>query len=414
MEAAQQQLQQQAATVAPRGRAYGDGYGYGYGRGREFASKMAFVGGLLLGGTLVAAWRYWSKRGRRSCGGWPHGDHGHAERAQAQAEEEARKPPAAAAEKKEREPELPADVLLGGVETGGTTFVVSVARGSPTNIIEQAEFKTETPATTLQKVYEFLKSKGVAAVGVASFGPIDMGKTSATYGFMTKTPKPGWADCDILGPLRPLGVPLEFSTDVQAAAMGELKHGRHGNVRNCCYVTVGTGVGVGVVIDGQPIFGLTHPEGGHVRVKRHEADKFKGVCPFHDDCLEGLTCAAAVARRVGCQPSELASVPADHEVWRSVAYYLAQLCATITLMTCPEVIVLGGGVLKNRALFPMIREGLVKELNGYLAVPRITERADTYIVPSVFDQEGHKSNAGSVGALELARVAYLDAKKRGK
>jgi len=303
------------------------------------------------------------------------------------------------------------EVLLGGVEAGGTSFVVTVAKGSPTNIIDRHRIQTTTPQETLGKAVAWLKSKKVAAVGVASFGPVDADPKSKTYGYITSTPKPNWPNTDVLGQFKTLGVPLGFNTDVQAAAIGELKHGQHGNITSCCYITVGTGVGVGVVTDKHAVYGLTHPEGGHIRVARHPKDTYKGNCPYHGDCVEGLTNARAVADRAGVTPAQTKDLPIDNEVFDFVAYYIGQLCANLVLIVSPEVIVLGGGVLQRRAMFPKIRKHVQNLLNGYVQMKKITHDIDKYIVSSVADH-GPDNNAGSVGALELARIALDEAQKK--
>jgi len=205
--------------------------------------------------------------------------------------------------------------------------------------------------------------------------------------------------------------PVGFQTDVTPAALGEINFGGHGSdVNSCCYVTVGTGVGVGVVIAGKPLSGLLHPEAGHMRVARHKSDtKFEGGCPFHGDCVEGLVASGSVAKRVGCAAKDLASLPDDHEAWDYQAFYLAQLCVNLTLTVSPHVIVLGGGLLKRASLWPRIRTNFVSLMNGYIAVDKLIGGVDRYIVPSRFNAEGSRTTSGAIGSLALALDALTDA-----
>ena len=203
------------------------------------------------------------------------------------------------------------------------------------------------------------------------------------------------------------GVPVGFSTDVNTAAYGEMRYGLHGaDVSSACYVTVGTGIGAGVVVRGEVLTGILHPECGHIMVRRMQGDQFKGLCPFHADCLEGLATANAVAARLGIPIEQLAALPDDHPCWDTEAFYLAQLCANLALIVSPHVIILGGGVLHRRSLFPRIRAHFVKLLNGYLRVPKMTDTPDRYIVPSRFDAPGSNTSAGAVGTLAYAQCVW--------
>lgn len=300
-------------------------------------------------------------------------------------------------------------VVLGGIEAGGTTFAVSIAHGSPTNVVKQYVVPTTTPEETLKKVAELLVSHKVACVGVGCFGPIDLKLTSKTYGFITSTPKVKWQNTNVLGMLTNYGlsVPFGFNTDVNAAAMAEAKFGQHGNITSCAYTTVGTGIGVGVVTHSRCVSGLVHPEGGHIRVRRHAADTYIGNCPFHGDCLEGLANAEACAVRAGVPASQLHTISNEHIMWDIIAYYLAQLCTTITLLISPEIIVLGGGVCKRDILFIKIRKLCQEQLNGYICDDKIVKNIDTYIVSSRFNQKGSNTTSGAVGALLLGEQALL-------
>jgi fructokinase len=306
--------------------------------------------------------------------------------------------------------------LLGGFELGGTTIKVCLAQDSVTNVIDQRSFPTDDPAATVQKAVEYFRSHRISALGVGSFGPVDLNTNSKSYGHITTTPKLKWQDYDVLGPLRVLNVPMHFTTDVNAAALGELKWGEHGEgVTNCAYITVGTGIGAGVVTDNRAVSGALHPEAGHFFAPRHPDDKYAGNCPFHKDCIEGLANAAAVAARCGVHPSQLHTIPDSHPVWDIEAFYLAHLCLALSCIVSPHVIVLGGGVLKRTCLFPKTREQFLKLMNGYLRVDRMSAKnIHTFIVPSRFDASGSKTSAGCIGVLELARRAAEEKKEKSR
>jgi len=256
---------------------------------------------------------------------------------------------------------------------------------------------------------EVLKKKNVVAIGIGSFGPVDLNVDSKTYGYITSTPKPGWKYVDVLGPIKSLGLPIGISTDVNVAAVGELAYGDHGHISSCCYITVGTGIGVGVVVDGKPVTGLLHPEGGHFKPPRYPGDTYEGNCSFHKDCTEGLANAGAIAARAGVDREALETIPDDHKVWDIEAFYLAHLCTVLTTVVSPQVIVLGGGVLRRKILFPKIREQFKIILNGYLQHPKLLENVDKYLVPSRFNVG--KTTSGAVGTLEIARESLQHASK---
>ena len=291
--------------------------------------------------------------------------------------------------------------MLVGIEGGGTHFVVSVSSiEQPNNVIDYISYPTTTPSETLNKAIEYIKTKeNIKSIGYASFGPIDLKYDSKTYGYITATPKLLWKNVDVLSPFKVFNLPIGFNTDVNAAALAELSYGGHGNISNICYITVGTGVGVGIVANNQCISGLMHPEGGHFRVPKHPEDTYEGNCPYHKDCLEGLSNAKAVADRCGIDPSLLSTIPDDHPVWKFQIHYMAELCATITFLISPEVIVLAGGVNKRTCLLPEIRKRTLQILNGYIQVEKILSDIDKYIVYSKYEM------AGTIGALELARLA---------
>jgi fructokinase len=293
--------------------------------------------------------------------------------------------------------------LLGAVEAGGTKFVCAVGTG-PDDIRAETRFPTTTPDLTIRATVSFFRGERqrqgpLAAIGIGSFGPVDLQPASATYGFITSTPKPGWANVDIAGALgTALGVPVGFDTDVNAAARGEGLWGAARGLDTFIYLTIGTGIGGGGFIHGQPMHGLVHPEMGHVRVPHDvSADPFAGTCPFHGDCLEGLASGPAIAARWR-QPAE--TLPDDHPGWDLEARYLGVALANLVCTLSPQRIVMGGGVMTNRRLFPLIRREVRALLNDYVRAPQIVEHIDTFIVaPGLGDR------AGILGALALAQRA---------
>src|SRR6476620_8148242 len=274
--------------------------------------------------------------------------------------------------------------LCGAVEAGGTKFVCMVGTG-PGDMREQVRFSTQSPETTLRETLDFFRSAAVRhgrieAIGIASFGPIDLHVDSPTYGFITSTPKPGWANVDIAGAIRDaLAVPVSFDTDVNAAALSEWRWGAAQGLENFIYLTIGTGIGGGGLVDGRLLHGLVHPEMGHVRIPHDTAaDPFAGACPFHRDCLEGLASGPAMQARWG-RPAE--EMPDDHPAWALEAHYLALALASFVCTLSPRRIVLGGGVMDRSLLFPMIRRQIQALLGGYVGAPQITRDIDGYVVP---------------------------------
>ncbi|MDX8336164.1 ROK family protein [Candidatus Cetobacterium colombiensis] len=283
---------------------------------------------------------------------------------------------------------------LGAIEAGGTKFVCGIADENG-NILERVSFPTETPEITLQKVYDFFNNKGVEAIGVGSFGPIDPNLNSETYGYITKTPKKYWSDFNLIGELQKnLNVPMAFDTDVNGAALGEATWGAAKGLENCLYLTIGTGIGGGALVSGKLVHGMLHPEMGHIFVRRHPEDTYKGKCPFHNDCLEGLAAGPAIEERWGVKAYDL---PIDHKAWELEAYYIAQALVNYILTLSPEKIVLGGGVMKQTQLFPLIRKNVKELLNNYVQTKEILEDLDNYIV-----SPGLGDNAGLLGSIALA------------
>ena len=287
--------------------------------------------------------------------------------------------------------------MLGAIEAGGTKFVCAVGTEEG-ELIERIQIDTVTPKETMPKVIEFFQKYQIEALGIGSFGPIDIDKTSDTYGNITSTPKPGWGNYPFVGTMQEaLNIPIEFNTDVNGAALGELMHGAARGLDSCLYITVGTGIGAGAAVRGKLLQGLSHPEMGHVLVRRHPEDKYKGHCPYHGDCAEGMAAGPAIEERWGEKGIQLAD---RQEVWEMEAYYLAQALMQYILILSPKKIIMGGGVMKQAQIFSLVRQQLQELLNGYVAVPQITEHIDEYIV-----SPGLGDDAGIIGALMLAKQA---------
>jgi fructokinase len=290
--------------------------------------------------------------------------------------------------------------LVGALETGGTTIACAVGTG-PADLRATATFPTTAPGETLGRALDFFRDQmrraPLAAVGIAAFGPLDLDPASATHGSITTTPKPGWARTDLVGVVgNGLGLPVAIDTDVNAAAVGEHRWGAARGLDAVVYITVGTGIGGGALIDGRPLHGLGHPEMGHIRVPHdRDADPFAGACPYHGDCLEGLASALALARRWGRGPEAL---PAAHPAWVLEARYLALGLISVISILAPRRVVMGGGLVRQPALLPRVRAQVLGLLNGYVPSAAIDARIDDYIVAPALG-----ARAGVLGALALAQ-----------
>ena len=288
---------------------------------------------------------------------------------------------------------------LGAIEAGGTKFVVAVGDEFG-NVIERSAFPTTTPEETVENIFKFFDGKDVEAIGLGCFGPIDPDLNSPTYGYITTTPKPGWGNYNIVGALKEHypNMPIGFDTDVNGAALGEVYFGAAQGLDSALYLTIGTGIGGGAIVEGNLVHGMLHPEMGHMHLTVREDDPYKGKCPFHGTCFEGLAAGPAIEERWGVKGSEL---PADHPAWDLEAWYIAQALAIYVLTISPKKIILGGGVMHQTQLFPLINKYLQERLNGYIQKDEITtDLINDYIVwPKLGD------NAGVCGALALAKLA---------
>ncbi|SHH28412.1 ROK family protein [Clostridium grantii] len=288
-------------------------------------------------------------------------------------------------------------MLFAAIEAGGTKFVCAIGNEKG-EVLEKESYPTTTPEETMAKVIEFFKDKEFVAMGVGSFGPIDPDKKSQTYGSITSTPKVGWSNYNIIKELnKHFNVPKAFDTDVNGAALGELTWGTAKGLQSCLYITVGTGIGAGAVVENNLVHGLLHPEMGHIFVRRHKEDTYEGKCPFHKDCLEGLAAGPAIEARWGVKGHE---IPSDHQGWDFEAYYLAQALVNYILILSPQKIIMGGGVMQQKHIFPKIREYVVELLNGYVQKNEILKNIDEYIVYPELGQ-----SAGTCGAIALAMKA---------
>lgn len=284
-------------------------------------------------------------------------------------------------------------MIIGSIEAGGTKFVCA-AGNEKGEILDRVELPTTTPIETLQRVKAFFADKNISAIGVGSFGPIDLNKESKTYGYITDTPKKGWANFNIVGELKKyFNVPISFDTDVNAAVMGEAMWGNGKGLDLCIYITVGTGIGAGALVEGKLLHGNTHPEMGHIIINRHPQDTYKGKCPFHNNCLEGMASGPALEERYGKKGKELSK---EKIVWEIEAYYLAQALVNYILILSPKRIILGGGVMNQKQLFGMIRANVKELLNQYIKTPCLMEQIDSYIV-----EPGLGNNSGICGGIAL-------------
>jgi fructokinase len=289
--------------------------------------------------------------------------------------------------------------LFGAIEAGGTKFVCGIGTG-PDNL-RTVRIPTTAPESTIAEAIRFFQSseEPVQAIGIGSFGPVDLHVGSPTYGYITSTPKPAWRNTDIAGAVADaMGVPVGFDTDVNAAVLGEGRWGAAVGLSDSVYLTVGTGIGGGALVGGSVLHGLVHPEMGHIRIPHDRSvDPFPGICPFHGDCLEGLASGPAMHSRWGAPPDQL---PEHHPAWSLEAHYLALGLVSWICTLSSQRIILGGGVMQQSRLFPMIRKELSDLLNGYIQARALTAGLDTYIVPPKLG-----GRAGILGALVLAEEA---------
>jgi len=292
--------------------------------------------------------------------------------------------------------------LYGAVEAGGTKFVCAVGTG-PDDLQDEIRFPTTTPEETLKQVIDYFSAhaadKPLSAIGIGTFGPIDVNPDSHAYGHITTTPKKLWQNIDFVGTLSAaFSVPIGFDTDVNAAALGEHTWGAAQGLSDFLYMTIGTGIGGGGMSNGHLIHGMLHPEMGHVLIPHDmQADPYPGHCPYHEDCFEGLASGPAIEARWGTPAQNL---PIDHPAWELEAQYIARALVNYICTLSPQKIILGGGVMAQATVYPLIRKHVTALLNNYVQSPEITDDIDNYIVPPALGNQ-----AGILGAIALARAS---------
>ena len=275
-------------------------------------------------------------------------------------------------------------MLIGGIEAGGTKFVCAVGDESG-NILDKITFPTEEPDKTLDAAKQFFNKHDIQALGVGSFGPVDLNKKSKTFGSILNTPKLKWKQFHLLDQLKQdYNVPITLDTDVNAAALGEYKYGAAKHAASVLYITVGTGIGAGFVKDGQTYIGNSHPEMGHIFIQQRKDDNFEGICPYHGNCLEGLASGPAIEKRYGIKGDLLTT---DHVAWEITAGYLAQAIINYLLILSPEKVIIGGGVMKQKQLYPLIREKVMELSNRYIQLENLDEMI---VAPALHDEQGIK------------------------
>lgn len=288
--------------------------------------------------------------------------------------------------------------LVAGVELGGTKCVCILADG-PGGVCEEVRLPTTTPDETLAAIADVLAGwRGFRALGLASFGPLDLDPDSPTHGRLVATPKPGWSGADLMTLARDLDVPTAIDTDVNGAAFAEGRWGAARGLSSWAYITIGTGIGVGVIVGGRSVSGLGHAEAGHLRVARAAGDAFPGVCPYHGDCVEGLASGPAVAARAG-RPAE--ALAADDPAWAPTVHALGGLLHNLVLTVAPQRILIGGGLGGGQpALLPRLRAALLDSLGGYSVADRVASQIETFVAPPALG-----ARAGPLGAIALALSA---------
>ncbi|EHI55476.1 hypothetical protein HMPREF9333_01191 [Johnsonella ignava ATCC 51276] len=284
-------------------------------------------------------------------------------------------------------------MVIGALEVGGTKMVCAI--GDENGIIkEQISIPTVSPEKTFPEIKEYFNDKNIEALGIGCFGQIDLNRDSKTYGYITETPKIPWRNCDIVGEFkRSFNIPVGFDTDVNASLLGEATWGAARGIKNALYMTIGTGIGIGVLAEGSLVHGMLHPEAGHILLRQHPDDNFKGICPYHKNCFEGLACGPAVESRWGVKGADLAG---NDSVWELEAYYIAQALYDYILVLSPEIIILGGGIMKQEKLFGLIHRKL-EIFNGSYLLTGEFKNLNGYIVPAAL-----KGDQGIMGAIKLA------------
>lgn len=289
-------------------------------------------------------------------------------------------------------------MIYGGIEAGGTKMICVIGDENG-KILDRMQIPTQTPEETMPIMIDYFKGKDIKALGIACFGPIDLNRDSKTYGYITSTPKLAWKNYDIVGAFKKeLGVPIGFDTDVNGSLLGEITWGCAKGLTDALYLTIGTGVGGGVMAGGKLLHGMLHPELGHIKMAVADGDTYKGKCPYHGTCFEGMAAGPAIEDRWGKKAVELAD---DDKVWDLESTYIAQALCTYILTLSPQIIILGGGVMHQEQLFPLIRKKVLEQLNGYIVTKELKD-IDNYIVPASLNDD-----QGIMGSIKLAMDADI-------
>jgi fructokinase len=289
-------------------------------------------------------------------------------------------------------------MIYGGIEAGGTKMICVIGDENG-RILDRMQIPTKTPEETMPIMIDYFKGKDIKALGIACFGPIDLNRDSKTYGYITSTPKLAWKNYDIVGAFKKeLGVPIGFDTDVNGSLLGEITWGCAKGLTDALYLTIGTGVGGGVMAGGKLLHGMLHPELGHIKMAVADGDTYKGKCPYHGTCFEGMAAGPAIEDRWGKKAVELAN---DDKVWDLESTYIAQALCTYILTLSPQIIILGGGVMHQEQLFPLIRKKVLEQLNGYVLTKELAD-IDNYIVPASLNDD-----QGIMGSIKLAMDADI-------
>ncbi len=289
-------------------------------------------------------------------------------------------------------------MIYGGIEAGGTKMICVIGDENG-RILDRMQIPTKTPEETMPIMIDYFKGKDIKALGIACFGPIDLNRDSKTYGYITSTPKLAWKNYDIVGAFKKeLGVPIGFDTDVNGSLLGEITWGCAKGLTDALYLTIGTGVGGGVMAGGKLLHGMLHPELGHIKMAVADGDTYKGKCPYHGTCFEGMAAGPAIEDRWGKKAVELAD---DDKVWDLESTYIAQALSTYILTLSPQIIILGGGVMHQEQLFPLIRKKVLEQLNGYVLTKELAD-IDNYIVPASLNDD-----QGIMGSIKLAMDADI-------
>ena len=287
-------------------------------------------------------------------------------------------------------------MIFGALEAGGTKMVVAVGNESGC-ILEKKSIPTTTPEETIPKIIDFFQGKGIQALGIGAFGPVDVVKNSSTYGYILNTPKLAWKQFDLVGAFqKELQIPIGIDTDVNGSCLGEMTYGCAKGLQNVLYLTVGTGIGAGIAVDGKLLHGMLHPEGGHILIGKNAHDPGQSVCPYHDSCMEGLASGPSIEARWGKKAYELVD---KQVVWELESEYLAKGIVNMILTLSPQKVILGGGVMNQTQLFPLIREKVTTLLNHYYDTKEIADM-EQYIVPASLD-----GDQGIMGAIRLAELS---------